>query len=172
MRYSKELNHAARALQVAQRCVAESVFSEVTNRLRNEPCVAFALTCDGFVDWSPEVDIAVRMLSIARYGRPVDHGHLIRGLEPHWVTSAAIESGLKAVAACIPLFSIPVSHLNSRHTLKDNFRSTSTAVPVTRTRDCGNSLMPSRMKSAPCPSVRRTFEMTQMQSTSANPGSC
>lgn len=103
MQFPKDLTRAQRALRTAQLCVAESVFQQVTDRLRSEPCVAFALVCGHSADWSPEVDIAVRLLSIARHGRPVDQGHLIWGLAPHQVRQPAVESGRKAVAACVSL---------------------------------------------------------------------
>lgn len=62
--------------------LARNNFLEVTSQIRREACVALALSCGPSVDWSPEVDIAVRLLSIARYRRPVDHGHLIWGMIP------------------------------------------------------------------------------------------
>ena len=66
-----------RTLSTAQHIVAEDDFWMVANCLRQHACVVFALSCVYSVDWSPEVDIAVRLLSIARYGHPVDQGELI-----------------------------------------------------------------------------------------------
>lgn len=97
------LSRAELALLEAQRCNTEIVFSRVTNRLRSEPCVAFAFACDVFQDWSPETDVAVRMLSIATRGRSIDHGQLISELERTLITPATIESGLRAVDECVEM---------------------------------------------------------------------
>ncbi len=72
-------------------------FAEISNHLRSEPCVSFILVCDAWVDFSPELDVAVRLLSIAARNRPVDDGHLIWGLQDEWVTPASMESGRQAV---------------------------------------------------------------------------
>lgn len=80
-----------------------AVFDEVTNRLRDEPCVSFVLACDGCFDCCPELDVGVRLLSIAARNRPVDHGRLIWGQQEHFVTPATIASGKRAVNECIGL---------------------------------------------------------------------
>ena len=101
MHHHTPMSPAARALAVAQRCAAEDVFTLVTDRLQSEPSVAFALSCGDEVAWSPELDIAVRMLSIARYGRPIDDGQLIWGLSERGSTHASVESGRRAVKECL-----------------------------------------------------------------------
>lgn len=80
-----------------------AVFVKVTNRLRDEPCVSFVLACDGCFDCSPELDVGIRLLSIAARNRPVDHGHLIWGLQESFVTPVTIASGKRAVSECIEL---------------------------------------------------------------------
>lgn len=72
-------------------------FAEISNHLRSEPCVSFVLVCAEWVDFSPELDVAVRLLSIAARNRPVDDGHLIWGLQDEWVTPASMESGKQAI---------------------------------------------------------------------------
>lgn len=141
MQSVKELSRAERALLLAQRCAAESVFSEVTSRLRSEPCVAFALVCGDSVDWSPETDIAVRMLSIAAYGRLVDHGHLIWGLKPSHVTAAAVESGLEAVTECVSMLKELhqpfefLAHVEGQTSIKVNYRCDDENSPLSQLAD-------------------------------------
>lgn len=60
-------------LRVAQKGLLISAF----DRLWGEPCVSFALACGELVDFSPTVDIAVRLLSIATLGGSVDDGRKI-----------------------------------------------------------------------------------------------
>lgn len=81
--------------------IGRDLFADLTNRLRDEPCVSFALICEGWFDFSPEFDIAVRLLSIAARDRPVDHGRLIWGLQENLITPASMESGKQAVRECI-----------------------------------------------------------------------
>lgn len=80
-----------------------AAFDEVTNRLRDEPCVSFVLACDGCFDCCPELDVGIRLLSIAARNRPVDHGRLIWGLQESFVTPVTIASGKRAVSECIEL---------------------------------------------------------------------
>lgn len=80
-----------------------AVFDEVTNRLRDEPCISFVLACDGCFDYCPELDVGIRLLSIAARNRPVDHGRLIWGLQEHFVTPSTIASGKDAVRECVGL---------------------------------------------------------------------
>lgn len=141
MQIFKEQSRAERALLIAQRCTAEIVFSEVTNRLRREPCVAFAFACDDLVDWSPETDIAVRMLSIVTYGRPVDHGRLIWGLERTDVTAAAVDLGLKAVTECMSIlkeFHQPfefLAHVEGQTSITVSYRGHDENAPLSRLAD-------------------------------------
>jgi hypothetical protein len=80
-----------------------TVFDEVTNRLRDEPCVSFVLACDGCFDCCPELDVGIRLLSIAARNRLVDHGRLIWGLQEHFVTPSTIASGKDAIRECVGL---------------------------------------------------------------------
>jgi hypothetical protein len=137
----QRLARAAQALRVAQRRCAEIVFSEVTSRLRREPCVAFAFACDDLVDWSPETDVAVRMLSIVKHGSSIDHGHLIWDLERTHVTQAAVESGLRAVAACVSR----LKELRQPFEFLAHVEGQTSIEPKTHL--CLSSLMSSRMKS-------------------------
>lgn len=83
--------------------IGEEVYTLVTSRLRDEPCVSFALSCHGWFDCSPELDVAVRLLSIAARNRPVDHNRLIWGLQDRFVTPTIIASGKQAVRECLGL---------------------------------------------------------------------
>lgn len=83
--------------------IGEDVFTEVTDRLRDEPCVSFAFICEGWCDYSPELDVAVRLLSIAVRNRSVDHCRLIWGLNESLVTPETIASGKRAISECIGL---------------------------------------------------------------------
>ena len=82
---------------------AEDLFTNVTDRLREQPCVSFALICEGWFDYSPELDVGIRLMSIATRNRPVDHGRLIWGLHESFVTPVTIASGKRAVSECIGL---------------------------------------------------------------------
>jgi hypothetical protein len=103
MSHSTEKNRGQRVLKIAQECVQSRVFDEVTDRLRSEPCVCFVLNCGAFADYSPELDVAVRLASIAARDGFVDDGHFIWGLEPHEITTKTIESGRQAIADCVEL---------------------------------------------------------------------
>ena len=83
--------------------VGEDVFTQLIDRLREEPCVSFVLSCQRWFDYSPELDVAVRLLSIAARNRPVDHDRLIWGLQEGFVTPATIASGKRAISECIAL---------------------------------------------------------------------
>lgn len=79
---------------------AEDLFTIVTNRLREQPCVSFALICEGWLDYSPELDVAVRLLTIAARGRSVDHGRLIWEHHNKVMTPESIAAGHQAVTDC------------------------------------------------------------------------
>lgn len=79
---------------------AEDLFTIVTDRLREQPCVSFALICEGWFDYSPELDVAVRLLSIAARGRSVDHGRLIWEHHNRVMTPESIVAGQQTVTNC------------------------------------------------------------------------
>lgn len=91
------------SLSHTRSCFGEDVYSQVTHRLRDEPCVSFAISCQGWFDYSPELDVAVRLLSIAARNRPVDNDRLIWGLQRVFVTPATIASATRAISECIGL---------------------------------------------------------------------
>lgn len=78
----------------------EEVFTQVTDRLRADSCVSFVLICEGWFDYSPELDVAVRLLSIAARGRSVDHGRLIGEHHNRVMTPESIVAGQQTVTNC------------------------------------------------------------------------
>lgn len=85
--------------------------------LRSHPCVSFAMSCDGRVHWSPELDVAVRLiLSVIDGGPPSDQ--MIVDLNPRWIAPDRIEAGKRALADCISLLKrsgIPFTLLGHVH---------------------------------------------------------
>ena len=79
---------------------AEDLFTNVTDRLREQPCVSFALICEGWFDYSPELDVAARLLSIAARGRSVDYGRLIWEHQNKVMTPESIAAGQQTVTDC------------------------------------------------------------------------
>ncbi len=87
-------------LAAARQAVADEVRDRVIDRLSQEPCVSYILGIGDAVDWGPEVDIAVRMLQIDRYGCPLDEGRLNWRCPRARVTPQDSEAAQRAVAAC------------------------------------------------------------------------
>ncbi len=83
------------------RSAQEAIALNVYDRLLDEPCVSFVVSCGGCVEFAPATDIAVRLLSIATRGGTVDDGRLVRVFHESWITPAFIESGKRAIVDCV-----------------------------------------------------------------------
>ena len=72
----------------------------MTDRLREQSCISFALICEEWFDYSPELDVAVRLLSVAARGRSVDHGRLIWEHHNQVMTPESIAAGTQTLMDC------------------------------------------------------------------------
>lgn len=94
-------SRGSRALQVAQRVVAEQTYRDVISLLRDQPCVSIALSCCGLVFWSPDVDVAVRLMLLITDGGRIPEELSIPDATRNWATPQQIESGRRALQHCI-----------------------------------------------------------------------
>ncbi|MDB5348547.1 MAG: hypothetical protein JWP89_6924 [Schlesneria sp.] len=84
-------SRGSHALRAAQRSIAEQTYTRIISCLGDHPCVSFALSCCGFVHWSPELDVAVKLMQVVNYGDPTSADRLICDLHPSWITPERVE---------------------------------------------------------------------------------
>lgn len=94
-------SRGSRALRAAQRAMAEQTYRDVISRLRNHPCVSIALSCCGLVYWSPDVDVAVKLMLLVTDGGRIPEELLIADVNPNWITPQRLEAGESALQDCI-----------------------------------------------------------------------
>ena len=71
------LNQDHNGMKADRRAEAEQTYTHVILCLRDHPCVSFALSYCGRVHWSPELDVAVRLMLLVTDGGLVPSDQMV-----------------------------------------------------------------------------------------------
>lgn len=135
------LNQNHNGMKADRRAEAEQTYTHVILCLRDHPCVSFALSYCGRVHWSPELDVAVRLMLLVTDGGLVPSDQMVVDVNPRWITPDRIEAGKRALADCISLLrssGIPftlLGHVHGQTKVEYQFMQNDQEFPLTTIAD-------------------------------------